>query len=411
MIRTNTSLRERSIPDTLLLAKQYAGEYGITRVTNTTYLDNIGIPVYVSIRPDAQHGSLCVSSGKGLHELEAKAGAYMEGLELAFIEPHRNKVPIIKARIKDVLDGKNRQEAILDFCPKIGTTFSLEDPIECVEATDLISGETFLIPAELVFLPYRQGKRYFGSSTNGVSSGNSLTEASFHGILEVIERDIMSFQIVSGSSVKIDPTTYPDNVREIHEKVKRAGHMIDLRYAPNEFDIPFIIATLVDGEREDPIFVNGGYGCHYYKSIAMMRAATEAIQSRLAYIHGGRDDLIDGYRLYEDWNYTQKAARYKSISSIVRKEGSMISTDDISEYSFVSDDLSSYLNDIIEKLKQFGFNHILRVAYTSPEEPIQIIKIIIPKMEFFTLKMNNVGARLKSYVDNLITERSLESPN
>ena len=399
MIRYNTSLRVRPIAETLTIAKEYAPRFGITRVTNTTRLDNIGIPVFVSIRPDAQVGSLCVSSGKGLREEEAKVGAYMEGLELAMIEPHRRLIPTFEATVKDVLDGQDRLEAILDFCPKIGVTFEPDQVLPCVEAIDLISGQTLSIPAELVFLPYRFGKRNFGSSTNGVSSGNSLEEASLHGILEVIERDIMSFQIVRGDSVVIHPDSYPDNVREIHDRVQSAGHELNLRYGKNQFDFPFIIATLLDGERKDPIFVNGGYGCHFYTQIAMMRAASEAVQSRLAYIHGGRDDLIEGYNLYKDWSYQQRAEKYQRISNNVSQMEGAIRFEEIPELSHSFSTVGEYLQYSINFLKDLGFSHILRVAYTQPDEPIQVVKILIPRMEFFTLKSTNVGHRLKAFVD------------
>ena len=400
MIRYNTSLRARSIPETLVIAKKYAPHFGITRVTNTTHLDNIGVPVYVSIRPDAMAGSLCVSSGKGLRTEEAMIGAYMEGIELAMIEPRRKRVPVQTVQVQDIFEGHDREDAILDFGPKMGVTFASEEAIDAVKAVDINSGASHWIPAEIAFLPYRKGKRRFGSSTNGVSSGNSLEEATLHGILEVIERDIMSFQTVRGNSVVIHPDTFPENVQEIYEKVQSAGHELSLRFGYNTFNLPFIIATLLDGETRDPVFVNGGYGCHFHASIAMVRAASEAVQSRLAYIHGGRDDLIDGYNLYKDWSYQQKVEKYQTISSNVLTMDNAINFADIPELKTPFDTLAAYLQYVQRMLQDLGFSHILRVVYTDPAEPIQVVKIIIPKMEFFTQKNKNIGRRIKAYVDS-----------
>ena len=65
-------------------ARSLARGLGISRVTDITRLDCVGVPVFASIRPDAQPGSLCVNAGKGITVGEARAGAYMEAIEYAF---------------------------------------------------------------------------------------------------------------------------------------------------------------------------------------------------------------------------------------------------------------------------------------------------------------------------------------
>src|SRR5260221_4043556 len=75
--RMSSSLRQAPIEQTLLHARSTASRLGITRVTDTTWLDKIGIPVFSSIRPTAKAGSLCVNAGKGLLKEDARVGAYM----------------------------------------------------------------------------------------------------------------------------------------------------------------------------------------------------------------------------------------------------------------------------------------------------------------------------------------------
>ena len=82
--RLSSSLRELPLNETLRRARGMARGLGISRVTDITRLDRVGVPVYVSIRPGAQPGSLCVNAGKGMHPLEAQVGAYMEAIEFAF---------------------------------------------------------------------------------------------------------------------------------------------------------------------------------------------------------------------------------------------------------------------------------------------------------------------------------------
>src|SRR5579872_5458480 len=123
----SSSLRARPPAATLELARKRARELGITRVTDITRLDRVGIPVYASIRPAATEGSLCVNAGKGLHPIEAEVGAYMEAIEFALAEPGASPhVTTVRARTRDVLDGRRRPEAILDLCPKLGERIPLD---------------------------------------------------------------------------------------------------------------------------------------------------------------------------------------------------------------------------------------------------------------------------------------------
>jgi Uncharacterized conserved protein len=89
-IRLSSSLRTRTLEETLKAVASISMSRGISRVVNTTWLDKIGIPVYASIRPDGAEGSLCVHAGKGFTPDEAKVGAYMEAVEFSFSESGRN---------------------------------------------------------------------------------------------------------------------------------------------------------------------------------------------------------------------------------------------------------------------------------------------------------------------------------
>ncbi|HSE22879.1 MAG TPA: hypothetical protein VLB68_14525, partial [Pyrinomonadaceae bacterium] len=74
---------------TLSRARAVSRQLGISRVTDITRLDCIGVPVFASIRPEAHPGSLCVNAGKGITVAEARVGAYMEAVEYAFAEYNR----------------------------------------------------------------------------------------------------------------------------------------------------------------------------------------------------------------------------------------------------------------------------------------------------------------------------------
>ena len=67
--------RTLSPAETLARFGIHARKLGITRLANVTGLDYLGIPVFMSIRPNSR--SLSVSQGKGIDEDAAMASALM----------------------------------------------------------------------------------------------------------------------------------------------------------------------------------------------------------------------------------------------------------------------------------------------------------------------------------------------
>lgn len=396
----HTSLRSRNAADTLRIAKEYAQRYGISRVTNTIKLDTIGIPVFSSIRPTADLSSLCVCAGKGLLPIEAEIGAYMEAIEFAMAEERHSKAKASWHKVIDVLDGHSREEAILDFCPQMGVEIDLMDEMECVPAFDLLHQKSYLAPAELAFMPYYskgKEKSYFGCHTNGLASGNNRMEASIHGILEVIERDILAFQVVQATASRVTPESFPEKIKGIHQSILKAGMELLVDYVDNEWELPFFSAILLDWNSLDPLYINGGYGCHFDKDIAIMRAVTEAIQSRMTFIHGGRDDLMEDYKRFEHLSDIEKGNYFRASASRFQRFDKSIAFDAITGKTWRFDRIEVYLEVLLEHLKAKGIEYVLQVSHTAPDEPLQVVKIIIPKLEFFTAVNVRVGKRLRDY--------------
>jgi len=399
----HTSLRCRPLGETLAYARSFAAVLGITRVTDVTRLDRVGLPVYSSIRPGALDGSLCVNSGKGILPQEAEAGAYMEAIEFAMAEPNRAGLDIYRVTPRDILDGNRRSEAILDFCPTMDTRISLDESITAVQATDLFSNKSFLAPAELAFMPYPAPHvRYFGSHTNGLSSGNSRCEAQIHGVLEVIERDIMSFQTINSQYLRLEPASYPASLQSLADRMASAGLELMVRYGPNQFGIPFFAATVIDHQTEDPLYINGGFGCHTLPEIALNRAVAEALQSRLTFIHGGRDDLIQDYQRFSGLSFQQRRDTFeRAVRQVKASSGGSIHFEAIPYPDWSFESLEQYLRHLLDLLHARGIDHVLSVAFMPAEAPLQVVKIIIPKMEFFTRENPRIGPRLQAYATNV----------
>ena len=396
----HTSYRTRSIEETLHHAKAYAKRLGISRVTESTYLDNIGVPVFAGIRPVAVKGSLCVASGKGLRPEEAQAGAYMEAIEQAMAEPEKAGLEIIEALPKQILDGATRPESILDFCPLSGKEIFADQAMACVWADDIATKERLLVPAQLVFVPFRSTPNLsapFHSSTNGLCSGNSLVEAQIHGILEVIERDVASFLHFNDTAVFIHPNTYSPELQAIAEKVNAAGLELILRYSQNEFGTPWFMSAVIDTDREDPLFFDVGQGCHIDKNIAAIRAVTEAIQSRMVIIHGGRDDMDKFHSKYENMTYDERRNHFHQKLIGWRDDRGALGFDEIVQPPIAFENLTELRDQLIAMLAEKGFSRVLNISFTETDEPLQVCKIIIPGLENFSMDCHAMGPRLAAH--------------
>lgn len=399
MIYNNfTSLRSRPIPDTLKIAKEYAQRLNITRVTEITRLDNIGIPVYVSIRPDSEIE--CVCSGKGLRHDEAKIGAYMENIEVALAEYKYRNTPLVDATLWDVLDCQTTPERILDLCPHTDQEIDLDTEIEGVFAKDWISGKTFLLPAEMAYIAYKKSN-IFGSNANGLSSGNSLIEASIHGILEVIERDILSFHYLNIEEYAhlVPPSSYPKEVAHIDEYIKAAGHEMVVLYIKNEYNIPCFIARIFDGQKKRLEGISTGSGCHFFKDISLMRAVTEAVQRRLVYIHGGRDGVHITFHYYKGHSQKSHEHIFLNVRQETKSKKKKIAFKNIPTFDREFDSMEKYFEELKALLSKHNYHFLLTVPFTQATESLQVVKVVIPKMEYYFpgQKRPKAGSRLQSY--------------
>ncbi|MCR1785886.1 YcaO-like family protein [Nocardioides carbamazepini] len=261
---------------------------GITRVSDVTHLDHIGIPVAIACRPTS--ATLAVAQGKGATLSLARVSAAMESLELWHAErsidaAHTGcardlKLPYSIHRLagRRIADGYIDQ-LVLDWTPGIG----------------MLSGASILVPVDAVRLNFSERSpwhlRAFASSSNGIASGNSRSEAALHGLYELIERHLAGGLTAGRKDARrlVDITSIDDaSLLSLVARLDQAHVTLELAEIPNTFGVSCFVAHI--WSEEYPI-VCGGSGCHSDTSIAASRAITEAVQSRLTQISGTRDDI------------------------------------------------------------------------------------------------------------------------
>ncbi|MDP3485670.1 MAG: YcaO-like family protein, partial [Methanobacteriaceae archaeon] len=165
---------------------------GVTRVTEITHLDRVGIPVFSAIRPTAQDGAVSIYAGKGATTEQAKASAMMEAFERYSAEKQDcDSEKIIKGTYEELENALEPSSLIL---PRRLQSNPRHTQLEWIESVNIKNEEKVLIPANAAYHPYRSRNtsNIFKSNTNGLASGNIVEEAVFHGMAEVIERDAWS---------------------------------------------------------------------------------------------------------------------------------------------------------------------------------------------------------------------------
>lgn len=395
----SSSLRERSLDTTLYYALKKAVDLNITRITDTSLLDKIGIPVFASIRP--RGNSLCVNAGKGFTVKEAKIGALMEAIEYAYAEySYANKTLEI-VTIAEFIAQLPTSVKIEDFAILYDRRAQTDELIACIECLHFFDKKPYLLPAQLVFIPFRENPavNLFGTSTNGLASGNSLKEAMVHAICELLERDATSFNLVKDSTIWVDVEHSTSQIIQMKNQIESTGLEFALRYSINSFGFPYFEAYIVDVFDSDFTSISGGYGLHPVKEIAAIRAIAEAVQSRLTTIHGGRDDIIGNYESFERFSNARKFEVYSKRKAEILNRQRTIRFDEVTE-SFHFDNIDEVLDLMISRLKINGMEDIFYYVFTEAEDELQVVKVVIPKLERFDEKLKRIGPRLLSYILN-----------
>lgn len=387
--------------ETVTRVRRFMKVMGITRVANITGLDKIGIPVAIACRPNSR--GLAVSQGKGLDLAAAKASALMESIE----SYHAERVTL--SLKLGSYDGLREELRLIDVTqlPRITNSFfqpSLQ--LLWIEGYDLLQQEPVWVPYETVetnyTLPFPTGSGCFQATSNGLASGNHLLEAISHGICEVVERDAMSLWQARGygwrCSRRIDLDTVQDFAcREVLDKYNRAGVAVAVWETTTEVGIPSFLCMIAESA-EDPLhllYTTSGKGSHPARSVALLRALTEAAQSRLTFIAGSRDDLTrDSYEQSRNPDSARLLRRQMDIEGPMKDfqrgpswEGETFHEDVVWE---------------LDCLRSSGITRVAVVDLTKPEFQIPVVRVVIPGLEGVCSQPDYVpGARAQALTESL----------
>jgi YcaO-like protein with predicted kinase domain len=359
---------------------QLAPAMGITRLANVTGLDCIGIPVVMACRPNAR--SVSVSQGKGLDLDAAKASGLMEAVEGYHAEHILKNLKL--ASYEEIRYSHNVIDVSL--LPELpGQPFHGDLLLTWIEGQDLLTRESSWVPFELVHANYtvgsQLGARCFAASSNGLASGNHLLEAISHAICEVVERDSTArwglLDDESRRRTSLDPHTIDDpDCLLVLEKFSRAGIALAVWETTGETGIPAFMCTINDANA-DPLrrlYGGSGMGCHPTREIALLRALTEAAQSRLTMISGSRDDVTQA-----DFDRLRSPDAHARIQALIDDARPVRRFTDIPTW-----ESESFFDDVeweLGRLRSCGIDQVIAVDLTREEFQIPVVRVVIPGLE------------------------------
>ena len=396
--RLSSSLRLQSAEATCERAARLMGRFGISRVTDITRLDKLGLPVHASVRPRGQ--GLRVHAGKGLREAESRAGALMEALEFAAADPRRNPAgrPMSVAALQASWAGAFR---FIDLAPRRDVPVDGALTLPVLDCEDLIRNVPMALPTELLFVSDDKPSSppVFGSNTNGVASGNSLDEATLHGLLEVLERDALSLEQARQVSRRVNADSLPPHFIEMADAWQRRGVRLVVRHVPSDTGLPCFKAWLVEPESTD-INLCSGSGLHLDREIALTRAICEAAQSRLSTLHGGRDDIVGFYDKYTQIDPARRRERESRLIAAMEHAEGAIAFSDVQQTATAGKSLPELLADLLERLRGIGLGSVLRYRFAADLDGMQALRIVVPRCECSESDLQRMGPRLMSAVMN-----------
>jgi ribosomal protein S12 methylthiotransferase accessory factor len=377
--------------ETIRRATAVLDRVGVTTVSDVTNLDRVGIPNYMTVRPRDLDPGISYYNGKGTTHADAHAGALMEA-----IERHAGEYCSYSIVVGSYSELRRSYTCIdpRELIVPMMRPYSEDLSLEWVCGYDLLNDRETLVPLNAVVCPYRpsDGSALFYASTNGLASGNTLIEALCHAICEVIERDAEALVMArtqigpaarallsTGRDDIARPTPrqialegLPKRARPLISMLLQAGLRVFLRDLTGTAGIATIDCTIVERGNDGVDVAYGGCGSHPDARVALLRAITEAAQSRITLIQGGREDLPEVL-------HQNPAVHVEDLF-----EGAeMVAFGDIPavDHQYIDDDVKL----MMERLPHDGLKQLVAFDLTHPDVNIPVVRVVVPLAETWTV--------------------------
>lgn len=278
------------------LLTREASNANVTRLAELTGLDRIGFPVWQAVRPAGRAQS--VHQGKGASDLDAKIGALGEALESHSAERVDPDGP--RARWTELPNSErcsDPRDCYVDdvHAPDPGT-------IDWCKFADLRTDRRIYLPHLFASLDFTLATGTAIERTSaGLAIGTCENEAVETALLEVVERDAMGLWRRSTPAEKARHRVDIESIdfawfRVWTERIHGIGARLRVFAIETIEGTPLCIVYLSGIEafgRSQRLFM--GSAAHGSPEVALFKAFAEALQSRVTFIAGTRDDMLPSH--------------------------------------------------------------------------------------------------------------------
>lgn len=355
----------------MMQIQNLARRIGVSRLADVTGLDHVGLPVVAAIRPLSRN--LTVSFGKGPTREQARISAVMEAAELYFSE--RPPGPLVRAIYGELEWGTAIDPARLE--PIEPGDFSGRQ-FSWVEAFLLNTHQPVLVPWEIVSMDYsveaRKDERVLNFGATGLAADFVEGRAVLHGLYEVIERDAhnswnrASDDHRAQTLVDLRSVRSPDAL-SLMERIRSANLELLIWDMTSRARVPCYLAEVFDLASSIPTAFVQGAAADLSPNNAIIKAISEALQVRLTYISGSRDDLeLSDYGS----RYDHVVANRYWVKNNVKADCKV----PVPEAGPFNKEL--VLAELAHRLETTGCHHVIIVRLTGAEDPVKVVKVIVP---------------------------------
>lgn len=391
------SSRCETLDTTLEMLTDIVPKVPITRISDLTPLDKLGLPAYSAVTPLAR--DLTTHLGKGVTKEGAKVSAMMEAVERVSAESTSDD------RVQNASYNELKNSELLTAVnPEIfslppDSKFEPDRKYSWLTCHDLVSDTSIMVAADLVLSPPNE-EMLLNVDTNGLASGNSLLEAVNHALCEVIERDAISqyeFLAKYGDDElpsvyrNISLSTLPEPVRSLCEKIEKFGLHINVKDITTDISISTFRAVIVDpdfpSDQGPRTLISPGFGTHPNSTVAVQRAVTEAVQARVSYIQGARD-------AFNVLPINKVFSRKHMLGDLTPIPTSPFS----SVVSLEFENLLDELRKILDRLIDVKLDQVIVCNLTHCDLNVPVVRVKVPGLSGFVLNRNLVDERCYRHI-------------
>ena len=412
--------------ETLERVKPLMKTIGLTRVSDITGLDRLGIPVWSAVVPKSRD-MLSVYNGKGFTDIGAKVGAIMEAFERhAALTLER---PCVVASYNELSKRQrtlNPRSAGIVMYP----SYTEDTELPWLEGHEIATGEPVMVPLELAGYnpPGLTGpQRAFGLWTsNGLASGNTYEEAVAQALCELIERDAWTLATIVAHWVPrakfdaartrqglpkldstgkeqpfsddgdclpiVDPEGFEGDLKSVYDRFVEAGLPPTLRDITSDVGVPTFIATVREEISKDLPRAHLGVGTHLSPQVAAMRALTEAAQSRVVDVHGVREDMSGaGEKTPGHMSHAQRVSRINDKSWLHMTASRRKSFNEVRAVR--TEDSLEDIKLMVSALRRCDVPSAIEVNLTNPAVGIPVTRVLVPGLESWAADRGRIGSR------------------